>query len=274
MFTQIFNLPTKVWDPTEGLEITGVNPAGMGGANSDMVIALGLAGRILGQLGWAARPLPAAAVSAGEGGAVAAPRPVSIGAASAAQSAEAKKAWIKAIGIGLVASVIGAVAAAFLNTAGYTRWWSVGEAVPIGALAGIGMWFGVKNARPIPGRFAIFFNAMAVATVCCGLLFGLRAMKGEAFIVERHKPQPKATPVAPPSKRPELPPELLKKIQEQKEKQRGWDVDDVNAAIIILTHWLSTGALAMVIVWVQFSFAAQKEARQAWSKTTTTGAAE
>ncbi|MCY3019464.1 MAG: type IV pilus assembly protein PilM [Planctomycetota bacterium] len=46
MLAQIFNLPVKLWDPTEGLEITGFNPAGMGGANSDMAIALGLASRI------------------------------------------------------------------------------------------------------------------------------------------------------------------------------------------------------------------------------------
>lgn len=44
MLTQIFNLPVRVWDPTEGLEIT--NPSGMVGANSDMAIALGLASRL------------------------------------------------------------------------------------------------------------------------------------------------------------------------------------------------------------------------------------
>ena len=46
MLTQIFNLPVKVWDPTEGLEITSFNSSGMGGANSDMAIALGLASRL------------------------------------------------------------------------------------------------------------------------------------------------------------------------------------------------------------------------------------
>jgi len=46
MLAQIFNLPVKVWDPTEGLEITSFNPGGMGGANSDMAIALGLASRL------------------------------------------------------------------------------------------------------------------------------------------------------------------------------------------------------------------------------------
>ena len=46
MLAQIFNLPIKVWDPTEGLEITGFNPGGMGSANSDMAIALGLASRL------------------------------------------------------------------------------------------------------------------------------------------------------------------------------------------------------------------------------------
>ncbi|MBI3832610.1 MAG: type IV pilus assembly protein PilM [Planctomycetes bacterium] len=46
MFTQIFNLPTKVWDPTEGLEIRGGHASGLGGANSDMAIALGLASRL------------------------------------------------------------------------------------------------------------------------------------------------------------------------------------------------------------------------------------
>lgn len=46
MFTQIFNLPTKIWDPTEGLEIRGGHTAGLGGANSDLAIALGLASRL------------------------------------------------------------------------------------------------------------------------------------------------------------------------------------------------------------------------------------
>lgn len=46
MLSQIFNLPVKLWDPTEGLEITSFNPGGMGGANSDMAIALGLASRL------------------------------------------------------------------------------------------------------------------------------------------------------------------------------------------------------------------------------------
>ncbi|MGD0092184.1 MAG: type IV pilus assembly protein PilM, partial [Planctomycetota bacterium] len=46
MLSQIFNLPVTLWDPTEGLEITSYNPGGMGGANSDMAIALGLASRL------------------------------------------------------------------------------------------------------------------------------------------------------------------------------------------------------------------------------------
>jgi type IV pilus assembly protein PilM len=46
MLSQIFNLPIKVWDPTEGLEISSFNPGGMGGANSDMAVALGLASRL------------------------------------------------------------------------------------------------------------------------------------------------------------------------------------------------------------------------------------
>jgi len=46
MFAQIFNLPTKLWDPTEGLEIAGAAGAGMGGVNSEMAVALGLASRL------------------------------------------------------------------------------------------------------------------------------------------------------------------------------------------------------------------------------------
>ncbi len=48
MFQQIFNLQTKIWDPTEGLELAGAgfNPAGFGGANSDMAVAVGLASRL------------------------------------------------------------------------------------------------------------------------------------------------------------------------------------------------------------------------------------
>ena len=44
MLAQIFNLPIKAWDPTEGLELTG--PGAGAGANSDMAIAMGLASRL------------------------------------------------------------------------------------------------------------------------------------------------------------------------------------------------------------------------------------
>jgi len=45
MLAQIFNLPIKIWDPTEGLEITGAR-MGENGQNTDLVIALGLASRL------------------------------------------------------------------------------------------------------------------------------------------------------------------------------------------------------------------------------------
>ena len=275
MFTQVFNLPTKVWDPTEGLEITGVNPAGMGGANSDMVVALGLASRILGHLGWAARMQPAAATASMSSAASAAvsAKTVSIGTYSAAQSTGERKSWFKALGLGFVAAICGAVGAALFNTAGYTHWWVVGEAIPLGILTGLGLWVGVKALRPIPSRMAIFFNAMLVAVLCCGFLFGVRVVKGDP-IVARHKAPPRTATAPPATKRPDLPPELQRKILEQKEKQLGWDVDDVSTATIILTHCLCTGALGMLIVWVKFSLVAQREARQAWSKATTSGSAE
>lgn len=44
MLAQIFNLPIKLWDPTEGLEISG--NSGGSSSNSDMAIALGLASRL------------------------------------------------------------------------------------------------------------------------------------------------------------------------------------------------------------------------------------
>ena len=43
MLAQIFNLPIKAWDPTEGLEFHG---SGSGTPNSDMAIAMGLASRL------------------------------------------------------------------------------------------------------------------------------------------------------------------------------------------------------------------------------------
>jgi type IV pilus assembly protein PilM len=46
MFSQIFNLPTKLWDPTEGLEVAGANPIGLSGTNSEMAVAVGLASRL------------------------------------------------------------------------------------------------------------------------------------------------------------------------------------------------------------------------------------
>jgi type IV pilus assembly protein PilM len=48
MLAQIFNLPVKTWDPTEGLEITWSGPPSRSGSNADMAIALGLASRLRG----------------------------------------------------------------------------------------------------------------------------------------------------------------------------------------------------------------------------------
>ena len=46
MLSQIFNLPVKLWDPTEGLEVTATKTAGMSESNADMAIAVGLASRL------------------------------------------------------------------------------------------------------------------------------------------------------------------------------------------------------------------------------------
>jgi len=46
MLAQVLNLPAKVWDPTEGLEVARYGTAGLAGTNSDQVIALGLASRV------------------------------------------------------------------------------------------------------------------------------------------------------------------------------------------------------------------------------------
>lgn len=69
MLTQIFNLPTKIWDPTEGMEMSGFSPASLGGANSDMVISMGLASRLLSGLkGATVTAAPRMAAAVGEDG--------------------------------------------------------------------------------------------------------------------------------------------------------------------------------------------------------------
>ncbi|MCZ7647086.1 MAG: pilus assembly protein PilM [Planctomycetota bacterium] len=46
MLTQVFGLPARLWDPTEGLLMGRQELAGLGGSNSGLAVAMGLASRI------------------------------------------------------------------------------------------------------------------------------------------------------------------------------------------------------------------------------------
>ncbi|MBI3832612.1 MAG: type IV pilus assembly protein PilM [Planctomycetes bacterium] len=276
MFTQIFNLPTKVWDPTEGLEITGVNPAGMGGANSDMTVALGLASRILGSLGWTAHSSmistasSAAPVETGVSAPTAVARPTTIGAAQAMASAEARKHWIKGLGIGIGGATAMALAMAFVQTLGYTPWYVIFEAIPIGLALGFGMFFGSKAIRPIPGRMSVVMNALLAATVACGVLFGIRMGMGQPFKAQHKVEKPNLGIDT--SKMPKVPEALAQKLEKARaERDQKFDADDITAYVQLLTHWLGSAAIGMIIVWTQFVAASRRESRQGWIKPTSAG---
>ncbi|MBE7463493.1 MAG: type IV pilus assembly protein PilM [Planctomycetes bacterium] len=46
MLTQVFGMPTRLWDPTEGLQIAGGETLELGGSHSNLAVAMGLASRL------------------------------------------------------------------------------------------------------------------------------------------------------------------------------------------------------------------------------------
>ena len=187
MFTHVFNLPTKLWDPTEGLELSGFNPSGMGGANSDMAIAVGLASRLVNTMGVKVTSVVPASIGSttrSETGGGAHTTTVHMempsaksSATAAAVQAGAGKYWAMGIAIALAASLPIAAALAFFNYFGYTQWWVVGEGLPLGIAIGLGLWQGVKRLKTAPAPFAMVAAPLLASLICCGSLLGVRMLR-------------------------------------------------------------------------------------------------
>lgn len=264
MLTQIFNLPTKIWDPTEGMEMSGFSPASLGGANSDMVISMGLASRLLSGLkGATVTAAPRMAAAVGEDGvAMAMPEAGPVG------SGEAQKAWIKGIAIGTMASVVVAAVAAIANSFGYSQWWAIAEGLPLGILAGWGIWQGIQVIRPAPGRVQFVMAALLVTLISCGGLLGFRISRGDP-ISASSKPANLKPPPKPPNERSMVPKEGMaaggdeakrmqqaeeelkarrEKMAEEERNKTKFDVNDISALLRIFSHWLLAAFCAVMFL--------------------------
>ncbi|MCK6474741.1 MAG: pilus assembly protein PilM [Planctomycetes bacterium] len=264
MLTQIFNLPTKIWDPTEGMEMSGFSPASLGGANSDMVISMGLASRLISGLkGATVTAAPRMTTTVGDDG-----MPVTMPEAAPISSGEVQKAWIKGIAIGTAASVASAALVAIANSAGYSQWWAVGEGLPLGILAGWGIWQGINVIRPAPGRVQFVMAALLVTLLSCGGLLGFRITRGDP-ISASSKPEGVKAPPKPPNERSFLPKEGMtaggeegkrmqqaeeelkarqEKMAEENRNKSKFSINDVSALLRILSHWLLAAFCAVMFL--------------------------
>lgn len=239
MLSQIFSLPTKIWDPTEGLEITNFTPGGMGGSNSDMAIALGLASRLLGTVGKVSSVAPAPRTGDAEDRAIMDTKPPDV---VAPPTTPSTSNWVKGIATGFGISAAIAAALLFLNVKGYEYLWVILEGIPLGLAAGGGLWLGIKSVRPLPTRAGIVFSSLAMTLLCCGgLLAGRFAME------KPMKKQRAAKKFKMPTnmKIPDLPGETQKQLVALREAaaqkqtaKKGVDIDDITAIIYILAHWM------------------------------------
>ncbi|MFH0939554.1 MAG: type IV pilus assembly protein PilM [Planctomycetota bacterium] len=184
LFGQIFNLPTKLWDPTEGLEIAKFNPTGMSGANSDMAIAIGLAGRVLGdaQIDRSSTISPARAAESESAAGVIKPAVI-----EKIDSREVNKHWTTGIIFGVLMSVAIGVALSAINPFGYTQWWVIGEGLPLGMAVGFGLWQGLKHLRRAPSNAAALFIPLLISLICCGSLIGIRYFKDPDTLISKMK---------------------------------------------------------------------------------------
>ena len=255
MLTQVFNLPTKLWDPTEGLEIRNYNPTGMGGANSNMAISLGLAARILGSVSYTTKAVSAPGAAPAE---VAPGAPIA--AAVAAEAEESRNAWTKGIVAGIVACTFAAVGAAFANEMGYKKPWVILEGIPLGLMGGFGIWWGVKNLRPLPGRLPIVLASLLTTLLACGALLGIRVVRNGGDLKRALVAARAVNPVPRPTVTADLPSDFKVRPMDQIGKAPLLDVDEISAVIWVSTHWLLTCALAMFVVWIGFGRVARREA--------------
>ncbi|MCZ7647088.1 MAG: type IV pilus assembly protein PilM [Planctomycetota bacterium] len=251
MLSQVFSLPTHLWDPLEGLEVANYSTT-MSSSNSEMTVSLGLAARILGTMGLTTRSIqPSAAPGA-------APAPGRTGTATTAiplpealSPAENSKHWGKGIGLGVAGATLAAAACAFANTSGYAHWWVICEGALIGAVGGLGLWQGIKSVRPYAGRGAVVGACFLATVIACGALLGLRHTQGQTII---QRTTPKATDPAPTSNInfSDLPPDM-RNLQFRNRPKASLDSDDITGVVFIFTHWLLSCATAMIMIAVMLT---------------------
>ncbi len=245
MLGQIFNLPTKLWDPTEGLEITNFNPSGMGGTNSDMAIALGLASRLISKVGKVTTVAPSRPADAGTpvgGGVVTTQVPRTVGAASSTS-------YLKGVAFGAIASLGVAAALYFLNGYGYKNILVIAEGLFLGLPAGFGLWKGIQAMRPLPSRMGIVMSSLLIAGICCGGLFAARYTTNKPIVNRRARPAPVPTSV----NLPKLPPkeqERLKKLAAKakaRKRSKPMDIEKITALVYIIAHAFVSGFCCILV---------------------------
>ncbi|GMV79240.1 MAG: hypothetical protein AMXMBFR7_04240 [Planctomycetota bacterium] len=247
MLSQVFGLPTRLWDPIEGLEVGSFGGA-MSSSNSEMTVSLGLAARILGTMGLTTRSIQSAGpapVQAEPGAPAAVQRRTQIGLPAALSPVENRKHWSKSLLLGILGALVVAVACGFANTTGYKYWWVIAEGLGIGLVAGAGIWSGVKAIRPYAGRGQVVGACLLATVLACGGLLGLRMVQGHT-IIERTTPPP-SVPERPEIKFSDLPADM-RNLQLRNRPKPAFDSDDISGVVRIFTHWVVACATSLIFV--------------------------
>lgn len=243
MFTQIFNLPTRVWDPTEGMEIR--TSMGVGGTNSDMTVALGLASRILSTGAYVAR---AASTSQAETAEAVESPTRDVRRAVFVTPAAVKKAWAQGIVFGLGAAIAAAVGCAMLpEPFAFNSYVVLLEALPLGLISGIGLWMGIKSLRPVASKASLILASLVLSLVCTGTAVGVRTATGKPLFEVPKSENIKQKMTIDKVNIEGLPPELVNTQVFAKEPP-GMDVGKASSLGRVGTHWLLVLAICLLFV--------------------------
>jgi hypothetical protein len=143
---------------------------------------------------------------------------------------------------------------------GYKKPWVILEGIPLGLMGGFGIWWGVKNLRPLPGRLPIVMASLLTTLLACGALLGIRVMRNDGDLKKALVAARPVNPMPLPTVAVDLPSDFRVRPMDRIGKTPLLDVDEISAVIWVSTHWLLTCALAMFVVWVGFGRVARREA--------------
>jgi hypothetical protein len=153
-----------------------------------MAISMGLAARILGSMGVkatvvASNVMPAPAAVQGHGTSSTAQVPaVTMPARTAEKSA---LCWFNGIITAVLASAAVVAAASFLNTLGYSRFYVVGEGLPLGLAIGYGLWQGLKRLTRTPSASSLLLAPLVLSLLFCGGLVTGHYLCGDPVLVTK-----------------------------------------------------------------------------------------